>query len=166
LAASRAQSVVRGALGQCCGVLLTDGSLVYDRFAQTVNRLVQAQGWSHTRRHFVDAERTEPRLVAEALARIGAFSREEAYLRAHGLEAEAQLAHRGEYTKPRVAAFFAWLNQTLLTQVRLPSHPFTRGRIAPRGAARAQVPRSAARHVPVSGWTAQSPAAGGRQREV
>ena len=40
----------------------------------------------------------------------------------------------------------------------------TRGRIAPRGAARAQVPRSAARRVPVSGWTAQSPAAGGRQR--
>ena len=41
-----------------------------------------------------------------------------------------------------------------------------RGRIAPRGAARAQVPRSAARRVPVSGWTAQSPAAGGRQRGV
>ena len=37
-----------------------------------------------------------------------------------------------------------------------------RGRIAPRGAARAQVPRSAARRVPVSGWAAQSPAAGGR----
>ena len=32
--------------------------------------------------------------------------------------------------------------------------------------ARAQVPRSAARRVPVSGWAAQSPAAGGRQRGV
>ena len=32
--------------------------------------------------------------------------------------------------------------------------------------ARAQVPRSAARRVPVSGWSAQSPAAGGRQRGV
>ena len=39
---------------------------------------------------------------------------------------------------------------------------FHRGRIAPRGAARAQVPRSAARRVPVSDWAAQSPAAGGR----
>jgi shikimate 5-dehydrogenase len=29
-----------------------------------------------------------------------------------------------------------------------------RGRIAPRGAARAQVPRSAARRVPISGWAA------------
>jgi len=124
-AASRAQSVVREALGQFCGVLLTDGYLVYDRFAQTVNRLVHAQCWSHTRRHFVDAERTEPRFVAEALDRIGAFYREEAYIRTHGLEAEAKLAHRGEYTTPLVEAFFAWLTQTLITQVLLPSNPYT-----------------------------------------
>jgi NAD(P)-dependent dehydrogenase (short-subunit alcohol dehydrogenase family) len=32
--------------------------------------------------------------------------------------------------------------------------------------ARAQVPRSVARCVPVSGWSAQSPAAGGRQRGI
>ena len=49
------------------------GYIVYERFAQTVNRLVHAQCWSHTRRQFVDAERAEPRLVAEALDRIGAF---------------------------------------------------------------------------------------------
>src|SRR5262245_9170285 len=49
-----------------------------------------------------------------------------------------------------------------------PPLPFDdlRGRIAPRGAARAQVPRSAARRMPVSGWAAPSPAAGGRQRGV
>src|SRR5262249_50523941 len=41
-----------------------------------------------------------------------------------------------------------------------------RGRIAPRGAARAQGPRSAARRVPCSGGAAQSPAAGGRPRGV
>src|SRR3954466_7536093 len=41
-----------------------------------------------------------------------------------------------------------------------------RGRIAPRGAARAQDPRSAARRVPLSGGAAQSPVAGGRQRGV
>jgi hypothetical protein len=123
-AASRAQSVVREALGKFCGVLLTDGYIVYDRFAQTVNRLIHAQCWSHTRRHFVDAERAEPRLVAEALDRIGAFYREEAYIRAHGLEADAKLAHRGEYTKPLVEDFFAWLKQTVLTQVLLSSNPF------------------------------------------
>jgi transposase len=124
-AASRAQSVVREALGQFCGILLTDGYIVYERFAQTVNRLVHAQCWSHAHRHFVDAERAEPRFVTEALERIGAFYQEEAYIREHGLAAEAKLAHRGEYTKPLVEAFFAWLKQTVITQVLLPSNPFT-----------------------------------------
>jgi transposase len=123
-AASRAQAVVREALGNFCGILVTDGYIVYDRFVQTVNRLVHAQCWSHTRRHFVDAERAEPRLVAEALERIGAFYKEEASIRARGLEAEAKLAHRGEYTKPLVEAFFTWLKQTVITKVLLPSNPF------------------------------------------
>jgi transposase len=123
-AASRAQSVVREALGKFCGVLVTDGYIVYDRFAQTVNHLVHAQCWSHSRRHFVDAERAEPRLVAEALDRIGAFYKEEAYIREHGLEAEAKVAHRGEVTKPLVEAFFAWLKQTVIREVLLPSNPF------------------------------------------
>src|SRR4030095_16743463 len=48
-AASRAQSVVGEALGKFCGVLLTDGYIVYERFAQRVNRFVPAQCWSHTR---------------------------------------------------------------------------------------------------------------------
>jgi transposase len=124
-AASRAQSVVREALGKFCGILLTDGYIVYERFAQTVNRLVHAQCWSHTRRHFIDAERAEPRLVAEALDRIRAFYKEEAVIRERGLEADAKLAHRGEYTKPLVEDFFAWLKQTVITKVLLPSNPFT-----------------------------------------
>jgi transposase len=123
-AASRAQTVVREALGQFCGVLLTDGYIVYELFAQKVSHLVHAQCWSHTRRQFVDAERAEPRLVAEAVERIGTFYKEEAYIREHGLAAAAKLAHRGEYTKPLVDAFFAWLTQTVLTEVLLPSNPF------------------------------------------
>jgi transposase len=123
-AASRAQAVVREALGKFCGVLLTDGYIVYELFTQQVTRLVHAQCWSHTRRQFVDAERAEPRFVAEALDRIAAFYREEAYIRTHGLAAEAKLAHRGEYTKPLVEAFFAWLKQTVITEVLLPSNPF------------------------------------------
>src|SRR2546425_1482851 len=41
-----------------------------------------------------------------------------------------------------------------LIQQLLTADQHLRGRIAPRGAARAQVPRSAARRVPVSGWAA------------
>src|SRR4030095_2503041 len=44
-AASRAGAVVREALGSFCGVLVTDGYIVYDRFAQTVHRLVHAPAW-------------------------------------------------------------------------------------------------------------------------
>ena len=39
-AASRAQAVVREALGKFCGVLLTDGYIVYELFAQKVKSLV------------------------------------------------------------------------------------------------------------------------------
>lgn len=123
-AASRAQAVVREALGKFCGVLLTDGYIVYERFAQKVSQLVHAQCWSHTRRQFVDAPRAEPRLVATALDHIEGFYREEASIRAQGLVAEAKLAHRGEYTKPLVEDFFAWLKQTVVTEVLLPSNLF------------------------------------------
>jgi transposase len=123
-AASRAQAVVREALGKFCGVLLTDGYIVYERFAVKMKSLVHAQCWSHTRRQFVDAQRAEPRFVAEALDHIEGFYREEAYIREQGLEAEAKLAYRGEYTKPRVEAFFAWLKQTVIREVLLPSNLF------------------------------------------
>jgi transposase len=123
-AASRAGAVVREALGSFCGVLVTDGYSVYDRFAQRVNPLVHAQCWSHTRRHFVDAERAEPALVTHALACIGALYEHDALLRQRGLAADTKLAYRAEYAKPLVDAFFAWLEQTLTTQVLLPSNPF------------------------------------------
>jgi transposase len=124
-AASRAGSVVREALGSFCGILLTDGYSVYERFAQRVNRLVHAQCWAHGRRKFVDAERGEPTLVTQALDRIGALYEQEALIRQRGLADEAKLAYRAEYAKPIVDRFFAWLKQTLSTQVLLPSNPFT-----------------------------------------
>jgi transposase len=122
--ASRAQAVVREALGNFCGVLLTDGYTVYERFTQKVTSILHAQCWSHTRRQFEKAERAEPRLVAAALDRIATFYKEEAVIREHGLKGEAKLAHRGEYTKPLVEDFFAWLKQTVITEVLLPSNPF------------------------------------------
>lgn len=124
-AASRAGAVVREALGQFCGVLVTDGYQVYERFAQTVTRLVHAQCWSHTRRRFVDAEGAEPALVRQALEWIGHLYAYEAQIRQQGLEAGTKLAYREEYSKPLVERFFAWLTETLRLQPLLPSNPFT-----------------------------------------
>jgi transposase len=122
--ASRGQAVVREALGQFCGVLLTDGYTVYERFAQKTVAILHAQCWSHTRRHFEKAQGAEPRLVAAALAQIGELYIEEAKIRALGLAGVAKLAHRGEYSKPLVDAFFTWLKQTVITEVILPTNPF------------------------------------------
>jgi len=60
--ASRGQAVVREALGKFCGVLLTDGYTVYERFAQKTTAILHAQCWAHTRRQFEKAHGAEPRL--------------------------------------------------------------------------------------------------------
>jgi transposase len=125
-AASRAQTVVREALGQFCGVLLTDGYTVYERYAQTVNRIVHAQCWAHCRRHFVDAAAIEPPLVAQALDLIGQLYHQEAQARERRLTEAALLTFRAEQAKPLVDAFFAWLTRTLREQVLLPTNPFTK----------------------------------------
>jgi len=125
-AASRAQAVVREALGSFCGVLLTDGYRVYEHYAQTVNGLVHAQCWSHARRQFVDAAQVEPVLVAQALEFIGQLYHEEAQGRERQLSDAALLTFRVERAKPVVEAFFAWLTRTLRTQVLLPTNPFTK----------------------------------------
>jgi hypothetical protein len=122
--ASRGQAVVREALGEFCGVLLTDGYSVYERFAQKTLAILHAQCWSHTRRQFEKAQGAEPRLVAEALKRIGQLYQEEAKIRELGLAGVAKLAYRGEHSTPLVNAFFTWLKQTVITEVILPTNPF------------------------------------------
>src|SRR5215470_4996596 len=123
-AASRAQAVVREALGNFCGVLLTDGYSVYERFTQQTTAICHAQCWSHTRRQFEKAQGAEPHLVSAALDQIGKLYKEEAKIRALGLEGVAKLAHRGASSTPLVEAFFAWLKQTMVTEVLLPTNPF------------------------------------------
>ena len=123
-AASRAQAVVREALGKFCGVLLTDGSTVYERFTQKVTAICHAQCWSHTRRQFEKAQGAEPHLVGAALDQIATLYKEEAKIREQGLEGVAKFAYRGEHSNPIVEAFFAWLKETVRTEVLLPTNPF------------------------------------------
>jgi len=125
-AASRAGAVAREVLGSFCGVLVTDGYRVYERFAQTVNGVVHAQCWSHTRRHFEEAEQAEPALVARALETIGALYAHEATIRGRKLEDQEKLGYRTEYVKPLVDAFFVWLAHSFTDHVLLPSNPFAK----------------------------------------
>jgi len=125
-APTRGGEVVREALKTYGGTLLTDGYKVYDRYAQEVNRIVHAQCWAHTRRHFVDAEPAEPARAAKAVTLIGEMYDEEAKVMAMDNSPEKMLAYRGQHTKPIVDQFFEWLETTLETDVLLPTNPFTK----------------------------------------
>jgi hypothetical protein len=123
---TRGTDVVREALKTFGGTLLSDGYKVYDRYAQEVNRIVHAQCWAHTRRHFVDAESAEPKRTSRALDLIGAMYDKETKMKAMDLSPEKALAYRGEHTKPIVDQFFEWLENTLETDALLPTNPFTK----------------------------------------
>ena len=125
-ATTRGSAVVREALKDFGGVLLTDGYEVYERYVDEVNRIVHAQCWAHTRRYFVKAEDAEPARAGKALKMIGDLYEEEEKIRAAGLEGEKILAARTEKVKPVVEDFFEYLRTTLETEVFLPTNPFTK----------------------------------------
>src|SRR5262249_39089019 len=123
-AATRTERVVREVLGTFCGVLVTDGYKVYDRFVRGGEAIVHAQCWAHTRRKFVEAQTAEPGLVAQALEQIGTLYALEAQGREQKLTADAKLRQRRVHAQPVVERFFTWLKRTLREVILLPSNPF------------------------------------------
>ncbi len=123
---SRSHAVVPQLLGSYAGVLLTDGYEAYDRYAAQMTNVVQAQCWSHVRRHVVEAENVEPQLSQQALDRIGELYEHEATIRKQGLEDDAKLEYRAQWCKPVVDAFFLWLKEVELEHILLPTSPFTK----------------------------------------
>lgn len=121
---SRRYGFVKETLGSFAGKLLTDGYEAYDDYAETVNGLVHAQCWSHTRRGFEESLESNPTLCGEALDRIGKLYDVEAVIKKKGFSPERRLQHRAENSKPIVDGFFTWLNQEVEQQLLLPSHPF------------------------------------------
>jgi len=124
-ATTRGSAVVREALRSYCGVLLSDGYEVYDRYAKAVNGIVHAQCWSHTRRHFVKAEEAEPGRVKPVLETIAELYELDATMKKAALDPEKALAFRVEKMKPIVDRFFEGLRKTLREEILLPSNPFT-----------------------------------------
>ena len=123
---SRGRGLVEEVLREYCGVLVTDGYEVYERYAQKVNDLVHAQCWSHTRRHFVQAEPVEPVLAGRALDLIASIYGHEQVLRERGLSDEKKQLYRAQHCKAVVDEFFSWLKVTMHEYLLLPSSPFTR----------------------------------------
>lgn len=124
-APTRAASFVTETLHGFGGVLLTDGYVAYERYAEQVNSVVHAQCWSHTRRQFLQAEQIEPELTAKALELIGRMYATEARLRSKLIDESKSLELRAVECRPIVDEFFEWLKDTLQQRVLLPRNPFT-----------------------------------------
>ncbi len=125
-APTRGGEVVRQVLREFVGVLMSDGYRCYERYAEATNRIVHAQCWAHTRRHFEEAESAEPVRSLEALEIIAELYRCEQEMKTKALSPEQIVAYRGEHAKPIVDRFLAWLRDQLEREVFLPTNPFTK----------------------------------------
>ena len=125
---SRAHAHVETVLGLTPierGVLLSDGYGAYEAYAKKTG-IIHAQCWTHCRREFINAEKAEPVLAAEALDRIGALYAVEAKIREKNLRGDAKREYRLDRARPIVDAFFNWVQRKFEEQGLLPSNPITK----------------------------------------
>lgn len=122
---SRGAELIRKVLKDFCGTLISDGYTVYDNFTKERDKITLAQCWVHARRKFIDAENSEPGLVAEVLSRIQKLYEIEEAINQKSLSGIEKLEYRVEYSKPLVDDYFIWLNAAFQKNILLPSNPFT-----------------------------------------
>src|SRR5487761_2678003 len=125
---SRAAEHVYQALGLTPAqgaVLLTDGYRAYQQYAEKTG-ITHAQCWTHLRRGFFEAQDAEPEAAGEALMRIRELYAVEEQIRERKLAGESKRLHRLLYSKPRVDAFFDWVDRQFERHGLLPSNPLTK----------------------------------------
>lgn len=123
---SRAGEHVRTALGlrhAPDAVLVSDGYAAYHSYAQKTG-LTHAQCWAHGRRALFEAHAADPDAVQQGLEQIAAIYAIEEEIRQQGWVGEHKRTHRLTHSKPRVEAFFAWIDRQFERQGLLPSNPF------------------------------------------
>jgi transposase len=79
----------------------------------------------HCRRTFFDALQADPESVEHALKQIAALYKIEDQIREQDLSGEKKRQHRLTHSKPKVEAFFEWIERQFERQGLLPSSPFT-----------------------------------------
>jgi len=125
-APSREHRHVTTFLGDFQGTLLSDGYEAYAAYAKGKNHVTHAQCWAHCRRHFEQAQDSEPTASAEALALIGALYRHEEILRERELGGEEKRDYRIQHSEPIVQAFWAWCDRQCHRPDLLPSSPLSK----------------------------------------
>jgi transposase len=124
---SRGSEHVRTTLGLMPGanrVLLTDGYSAYAKYAKKLE-IIHAQCWVHCRRTFFEALQADPEAVEEALKQIAELYKIEDQIREQNFTGERKRQHRLTHSKPRVEAFFDWIDRQFERQGLLPNNPFT-----------------------------------------
>lgn len=122
---SRSGAILKEILDGYSGVLLSDGYVAYEKYAEKAATIVHAQCWSHTRRQFLKAEAVEPELTETALTFIRRLYEADGSLKSKMVDDAKRAELRAERCKPIVDEFFAWLKTTVETRILLPRNPFT-----------------------------------------
>jgi len=124
-ARSRASPTIEEVLGGgFSGILQTDGYEAYSKYCNKYSTVVHAECWSHTRRTFLKAEQSHPKLVETAIKYIGELYQIEAEIK--NFDNPKKIIARGEKTKFVIDQFFEWLKSTFKTHSLLPSDEFTK----------------------------------------
>jgi hypothetical protein len=105
-------------------VLLSDGYAAYASYAKKIG--VTRSMWVHSRRTFFEAKNANPEGAHEALEQIRALTTSKRTSENRSSLDRASVCTRLTHSKPRVDAFFDWVNRQFERQGLLPSNPFTK----------------------------------------
>lgn len=101
----------RSVLSGYCGAIHADAYPGYDRLFFPEGA-TEVACWAHTRRKFIDAEKSESKLAKEAIERIGELYAVERVAKERALDDVARLALRQERSRPIADELFAWMAAT------------------------------------------------------
>ncbi len=93
------------------GYLVADAYPSYDKMFHPEGA-TEVACWAHTRRKFIDAEKTEPQFAKEAIEKIAALYALEKSMREREATPSERRALRNEHAKPRLQALRAWMAAT------------------------------------------------------
>jgi transposase len=106
-------------------VLHTDGYAAYESYAKAA-KITHAQCWAHARRELFEATEAEPERAKLALEHIAGIYAVEDRIRERGLLGDPKREKRVLEGRPRVEAFFAFVDEQFAELGLKPATPFTK----------------------------------------
>ena len=108
------------------GTVQSDGYDAYARYTENRADIIHALCWTHTRRGFIKAQKSEPEAVSEILTMIGALYKIEEQLRETNASDAEILQIRQEKSQAHVDKIFDWIKARRQDPGLLPKSPFAK----------------------------------------